>query len=103
MTRLDKIVNSLIANDTEYIFTEAEDGVYTSIVSIGNFQLLIELVYDESDELVLIRGTLVLGNENIHTHTYVGDTYEQVFYALTNLYIKTNNVVKKIKEFSEWK
>ena len=103
MMRLDKIVNSLIANDTEYIFTKAEDGVYTSVVSVGNFQLLIELVYDESDELVLISGTLVLGNENIHTHTYVGDTYEQVFYALINLYIKANNVVKKINEFSEWK
>lgn len=103
MMRLDKIVNSLIANDTEYIFAKAEDGVYTSVVSVCNFQLLIELVYDESDELVLISGTLVLGNENIHTHTYVEDTYEQVSCALRNLYIKANNVVKKIKEFSEWK
>lgn len=103
MMILDKIVNSLITNDTDFIFTETEDDVYTSVVSVGNFQLLIELVPDESDELVLISGTLVIGNENIHTHTYVEDTYEQVFYALTNLYIKTNNVVKKIKEFSEWK
>ena len=103
MMRLDKIVNSLIANDTEYIFTKAEDDVYTSVVSVGNFQLLIELVPDESDELVLISGTLVVGNENIHTHTYVGDTYEQVSCALINLYIKANNVVKKINEFSEWK
>ena len=103
MMILDKIVNNLIVNDTDFIFTETEDGVYTSVVSVGNFQLLIELVPDESDELVLISGTLVIGNENIHTHTYVEDTYEQVFYALINLKIMANNVVKKIKEFSEWK
>lgn len=103
MMILDKIVNNLIANNTEYIFTETEDGVYTSSVPVGDFQLLIDLVPDESDELVLISGTLVLGNENIHTHTYVEDTYEQVFYALINLKIMANNVVKKIKEFSEWK
>lgn len=103
MMILDKIVNNLIVNDTDFIFTETEDGVYTSVVSVGNFQLLIKLIPDESDELVLISGTLVIGNENIHTHTYVEDTYEQVSCALRNLYIKANNVVKKIREFSEWK
>ena len=102
MKILGKIVNSLIVNDTDFIFTETEDGVYTSSVSVGNYQLLIELVPDESDELVLVSGTLVLGNENIHTHTYVDDDYKQILVALINLEIMANNVVKKIKEFSEW-
>ena len=100
---LDKIVNNLIANNTDFIFTGTEDGVYTSSVSVGNYQLLIELVPDESDGLVLVSGTLVIGNENLHTYTYVDDNYEQVFYTLINLNIMANNVVKKIKEFSEWK
>ena len=94
---LDKIVNNLIANNTEYIFTETEDGVYTSSVPVGDFQLLIDLVLDESDRLVLVSGTLVLGDENIHTHTYVNDNYEQVFYTLVNLSIKANNVVRNYK------
>ena len=102
MLILDKIVNNLIVNDTDFIFTETEDGVYTSSVPVGNFQLLIELVPDESDGLVLVSGTLIIGKENIHTHTYVDDNYEQVFYTLINLNIMANNVVKKIKEFSEW-
>ena len=98
---LDKIVNSLIVNDTDFIFTETEDGVYTTSVLVGNYQLLIDLVLDESDGLVLVSGTLVLGNENIHTHTYVDDNYEQVLLSLEKLRDKASNVIKKIKEFSE--
>lgn len=101
MMILDKIVNSLIVNDTDFIFTETEDGVYTTSVLVGNYQLLIDLVLDESDGLVLVSGTLVLGNENIHTHTYVDDNYEQVLLSLEKLRDKASNVIKKIKEFSE--
>lgn len=43
MMILDKIVNNLIVNDTDFIFTETEDGVYTSVVSVGNFMNLMNL------------------------------------------------------------
>ena len=59
MMILDKIVNNLIANNTDYIFTETEDGVYTSSVPVGDFQLLIKLVPDESDDLVMKTSTLI--------------------------------------------
>lgn len=100
---LDKIVNNLIANNTEYIFTETEDGVYISTTFVDTFQLLIKLMPDETKGLVLVSGTLGLGGVDIHTYTYVEDNYEQVLLTLINLRIKATNIIKQIEEFSEWK
>ena len=100
MMVLDKVVDQLQVYNTDFVFME-EDGVYTTTVLVGNFELLIELVLDESDGLVLVSGTLFLGTEPIHTHTYVDDNYEQVLLMLEKLIDKANNIVKALKEFSD--
>ena len=78
MMILDKIVDQLQVYDADFVFMETEDNVYTTTVIVDNFELLIELVLDESDGLVLVSGTLFLSTEPIHTQVYVDDNYEQV-------------------------
>lgn len=100
MMVLDKIADKL-ANNTDFIFSEVKDGVYTSIIHIDDYRLLVELILDESDGIVLVRGTLYVGREEIHTHTYVDDNYEQILSVVEKLRTKATNVVKMLNEFEE--
>ena len=100
MIVLDKVADRL-ANNTDFIFTEIENGVYMSVDTIGYSRLVVRLVLDESDGLVLVSGALHIGSTEFHTYTYVKDNYEQILLAVEKLNNKAMNVVKTLNEFEE--